>query len=100
MRASWRTGDAESPLRDVMSADQLDRLDLFDRIQLEGVVRVCQTSATLAEAGRKLFAVSRQNRATANDSDRLRKYLQRFGLEFDRLRCCGPCRDLRHMDPG
>lgn len=86
LRTSWRTGEEESPLRDVLSPEQLDRLDLFDRIQLEGVVRVCRASPTLAEAGRKLFAVSRGNRATANDSDRLRKYLQRFGLEFQSLR--------------
>ena len=36
----------------------------------------------MAEAGRLLFAVSRQDRKVSNDSDRLRKYLVRFGLEW------------------
>jgi transcriptional regulatory protein RtcR len=35
----------------------------------------------LSAAGRELFAVTRQKRATANDADRLRKYLARFGLD-------------------
>ena len=35
-----------------------------------------------SEAGRKLFAISRQERKVANDADRLRKYLARFGLEW------------------
>ena len=36
----------------------------------------------MAEAGRALFNVSRNARATPNDSDRLRKYLARFGLSW------------------
>jgi transcriptional regulatory protein RtcR len=30
--------------------------------------------------------VSRTRKASPNDADRLRKYLARFGLEWDRLR--------------
>lgn len=40
---------------------------------------------TLSEAGRVLFASSRQTKASSNDADRLRKYLQRFGLGFAEL---------------
>ena len=36
----------------------------------------------LADAGRALFGASRSRRRTINDSDRLRKYLARFGLEW------------------
>ena len=36
------------------------------------VIRVCRESATLSDAGRKLFAATRANRKTANDADRLR----------------------------
>ena len=35
------------------------RLDLFDRAQLAAVIGVCRESASLSDAGRKLFAVSR-----------------------------------------
>lgn len=59
-----------------------DDYDLFDRLQLQHVLEVCQASASLSEAGRTLFAVSRQSRKQPNDADRLRKYLARFGVEW------------------
>lgn len=69
------------------SQPELEReLDLFDRRQLETVLEVCRRSASLSEAGRELFAVSRQKKATPNDADRLRKYLARFGLSWENLR--------------
>ena len=61
---------------------QLGELDLFDRLQLEAVVDVCRRSASLADAGRKLFAATRTRRTSQNDSDRLRKYLARFDLDW------------------
>ena len=36
-------------------------------------------------AGRELFAVSRKERSSTNDADRLRKYLARFGLSWERV---------------
>ncbi len=61
-------------------------LDLFDRAQLECVLDVCQASASLSEAGHTLFAVSRQSKKRPNDADRLRKYLVRFGLDWEAVR--------------
>jgi transcriptional regulatory protein RtcR len=60
----------------------LGEIDPFDRVQLVEVVRVCRASRSLSEAGRALFAASRQRRSSANDADRLRKYLARFGLDW------------------
>lgn len=69
------------------SQPELEReLDLFDRRQLETVLEVCRRSASLSEAGRELFAVSRQKKANPNDADRLRKYLARFGLSWENLK--------------
>lgn len=64
--------------------DQSD-LDLFDLSQLNTVINTCQRSSTLSEAGRKLFAVSRQNKKQPNDADRLRKYLAKFDLSWDQI---------------
>lgn len=72
----------------VLGRDAAAGMDLFEAAQLEAVLKVCLTSASLAQAGRRLFAVSRAKRKTTNDSDRLRKYLARFGLawrDLDRL---------------
>ena len=38
--------------------------------------------ATLADGGRKLFAVSFKTKTSSNSTDRLSKYLARFGLKF------------------
>ncbi|NER63642.1 AAA family ATPase [Pseudomonas sp. MAFF212427] len=61
-------------------------LDLFDRLQLEAVLRVCRDARSLSDAGRQLFAVSRQEKEKPNDADRLRKYLARFDLDWNQLR--------------
>ncbi|MEC4761467.1 RNA repair transcriptional activator RtcR family protein, partial [Klebsiella aerogenes] len=74
---SWQIND---PLPVV-----IDEIDLFDRRQLETVLEVCRRSASLSEAGRELFAVSRLKKANPNDADRLRKYLARFGLSWESL---------------
>jgi len=57
-------------------------LDLFDRLQLESVLEICRTCSSMAEAGRRLFGNSMRNKQSSNDSDRLRKYLQRFGISW------------------
>ncbi|MDF3883368.1 RNA repair transcriptional activator RtcR [Cupriavidus basilensis] len=56
--------------------------DPFDLVQLDYVLGVCQRSRSQAEAGRQLFAVSRLGKSSSNDSDRLAKYLGKFGLTF------------------
>jgi transcriptional regulatory protein RtcR len=49
------------------------------------VVAVCRGSRSAAEAGKRLFAVSRKAKKTSNDTDRLAKYLAKFGLSFKAL---------------
>ena len=66
---------------------ELDQpIDLFDQYQLQAVIEICHASNSLSEAGRKLFAVSRQQKQNPNDADRLRKYLSRFGLSWEALK--------------
>jgi transcriptional regulatory protein RtcR len=80
----WDAG-AEQPdigLSYLLTAEQLAELDLFDQMQLQSVLAVCRQCKSLSEAGRKLFAVSRSQRGSTNDSDRLRKYLSKFGLDW------------------
>lgn len=85
LKASWKHADSCLPvdnLSEVIGKDRLEQIDLFDAIQLEGVARVCRQSKTLSDAGRRLFSVSRINRRSTNDADRLRKYLARFELDW------------------
>ena len=61
------------------------RFDAFDLAQLEYTIKVCQESDSMADAARKLFAVSIKAKRSANHTDRLSKYLARFGLKFKNL---------------
>lgn len=79
------TPDRADPLDDLLDAGQRAAIDPFDRVQLAYVVEVCRASRSLSDAGRTLFAASRDKRATQNDADRLRKYLARFGLSWQQL---------------
>jgi transcriptional regulatory protein RtcR len=81
--------DDDALLAEVLGKDKLAALDRFDRVQLAEVVRCCRRHRSLSAAGRELFAVSRSQRSVANDADRLRKYLARFGLDRDRLDASG-----------
>ena len=56
--------------------------DDFDLVQFAHVAAVCRSSGSAAAAAKKLFAVSRRAKKSNNDSDRLAKYLARFGLKF------------------
>ncbi|MDQ8199912.1 RNA repair transcriptional activator RtcR [Pelagicoccus enzymogenes] len=86
LQRSWQgpknDSQDEELLRDVLGT-QAEEVDPFDQAQLALVIRTCRESRSLSEAGRKLFAVSRLKKKTSNDSDRLRKYLSKFGLSWD-----------------
>ena len=72
-------------LQQLLTPDQNASMDLFDRIQLERIVEVCRSSRSLSDAGRILFHSSRQKKTSTNDSDRLRKYLGRFGIRWEQI---------------
>lgn len=81
LRAQWAEPGSDA-LSGLLPDTNLRELDAFDRLQLESVLIVCRRSRSMADAGRALFSASRTKRATINDSDRLRKYLARFDLDW------------------
>ncbi|MDO6386693.1 RNA repair transcriptional activator RtcR [Uliginosibacterium sp. 31-12] len=85
LRAGWSGSAAQDVVAEVLG-DGADTLDLFDRCQLDAVIKACRAASSLSEAGRRIFAVSRQEKKVANDADRLRKYLARFGLAWQSVR--------------
>ncbi|MCA9186899.1 MAG: RNA repair transcriptional activator RtcR [Planctomycetales bacterium] len=86
LREQWTSAtDTESVQAVLSGLVEPTQWDRFDLAGLAEVVRVCRASKTLSDAGRELFAVSRTSKAKPNDADRLRKYLARFGMEWDDL---------------
>lgn len=88
LKRGWRLA-ADGPEKDilltVMSPDKIEEIDPFDRPGLANVISVCRGSQNLSDAGRKLYAVSREQRASKNDSDRLKKYLAKYGLDWQHI---------------
>lgn len=82
---SGQDQDESDILAEVLSPTALAEIDPFDRVQLAAVIQTCRQSRSLSEAGRTLFAASRTRRTSANDADRLRKYLARFALDWSTL---------------
>src|ERR1700722_5256504 len=88
LKASWDALEAENSqdtLTGILAQQNLDEIDLFNGLQLAHVVKVCRESRSLSGAGRQLFNASRARKASTNDADRLRKYLNRFGIEWSQL---------------
>lgn len=88
LEARWRPKTMQeipNIVLETLGAERSQDLDRFDRVQLADVLEVCRRSKTLAEAGRELFAVSRLEKKVANDADRLRKYLGRFGIAKENI---------------
>jgi transcriptional regulatory protein RtcR len=87
LRRAWSKTSASSPrenlLEERLGSEAVKSLDLFDRMQLANVIELVSTSRSLSEAGRVLFANSREKKHSSNDADRLRKYLSRFGVTWD-----------------
>lgn len=85
LRRAWGQVEPDDGLKAVLG-EAADELDLFDRLQLQAVLDVCRQADSLSDAGRCLYQVSRLSKAQPNDADRLRKYLARFGLDWQALR--------------
>jgi transcriptional regulatory protein RtcR len=89
LRQSWerpRATPGHYKGETLVAAMVSEEMDDFDRYQLAYVLAQCRASSSLAEAGRKLFAVSRTRKGSSNDSDRLRKYLDRFGISWEQVK--------------
>lgn len=72
-------------LNTYLDEQTLADIDPFDAVQLAYVIEVCIQHKNQAAVGRYLYANSRDKLKNPNDSDRLRKYLMKFGLRFGDL---------------
>jgi transcriptional regulatory protein RtcR len=88
LSVSWvrpAAGETDGMLAQLLSENSLDEIDLFDRVQLTHVLQVCRDARSMSDAGRQLFGASRMRKTSSNDADRLRKYLNRFGIQWDQI---------------
>lgn len=93
LKKDWQCLQAQSQqsqqthaLVDKLLGTEFNQLDLFDKCQLDTVLQTCLQCNSLSEAGRILFAHSRAQRNSINDTDRLKKYLNRFNLTWTQIK--------------
>jgi transcriptional regulatory protein RtcR len=72
-------------LENFIEPDLLEMMDLFEQMQLKNIIEICLKSDSMAHAGRLLFDKSRVQKSTSNDSDRVRKYLNKYGLNWKKI---------------
>ncbi len=85
LNQQWTAGTEETDInlvRELMSPSRVDELDRLDIVQLAEIIRVCRRSPSMSAAGKTLFGASRLRRKTANDSDRIKKLLERYDLTW------------------
>lgn len=87
LKATWGV-TSKAAVAGVLTAKVLggQEVDPFDAAQLELVLHTIAQTRSMAEAGRQLFCASRLQKKSSNDSDRIRKYLDRWGLQYDDVR--------------
>ncbi len=89
LNADWHYGEEsaeELSLAEFLDAETIAGLDLFDRLQLGAVLNICKKCPSMSEAGKQLFAMSRMQKENPNDSDRIRKYLKKFGITWKQIK--------------
>jgi transcriptional regulatory protein RtcR len=69
-------------IENILGVDKAQSIDLLEQITLAAVLRVCQSSKSMADAGRRLFNVSRTQKNSNNDSHRIKQLLGKYGLRF------------------
>ncbi|WP_428645061.1 RNA repair transcriptional activator RtcR [Roseibium sp.] len=84
LQTQWRSAETnpdDTLLQDLLG-NRTSGIDPFDKVQLAYVIRICRKCPNLSAAGRTLFSASRAAKTSRNDADRLKKYLDRFGLSW------------------
>ena len=72
-------------LKSLLGSGYTARLDAIEIATLTYVLNVCKTCSSAAEAGRKLYNITREGRTIHNDSDRIAKFLKAYNLKFSQL---------------
>ncbi|MFT7560365.1 MAG: transcriptional regulatory protein RtcR [Flavobacteriales bacterium] len=88
LKLKWgtSTSDNYSRVKSLLPPEKLDSLDNYDLEILAVIIETCKKSKSMADAGRKLFNVSRNTKASSNDSHRVKKILGKYGLIFEKIK--------------
>jgi len=88
LKRKWQTTpqDSWSPsviIDPILGTGSSESIDYYEQLKLANLIQVCQESRSMAEAGRKLFNISRENKKSSNDSHRVKQLLEKYGISFE-----------------
>jgi len=89
LKTKWRSSpsdDLPKNLTSILPVDKLHTLDNYDIGILSTIIDTCKRSNSMADAGRKLFNISRTQKSSTNDSHRIKKILEKYELSFDDIK--------------
>lgn len=78
-------GEEDPYLKSLLGSGYTARMDAIEIATLTYVLNICKTCSSAAEAGRKLYNITREGRSVHNDSDRIAKFLKAYNLKFSQL---------------
>lgn len=84
--APVKSADHKIGLVNYLCEEKIAELDNFDQVQLSYVIETCLKHPSMASAGRELFNQSRLKKTQVNDSHRVKKYLEKYGLSFEKIK--------------
>ena len=90
LRRKWQSAtssnlDPRTVIEQVLGSGSTEEIDYYDQLKLASLIDVCRSSNSMAEAGRKLFNVSRETKKSNNDSHRVKQLLEKYNLSFHDL---------------
>ena len=90
LKRKWQTAQQNSwvpsaIIDPILGTDSSKSIDYYEQLKLANLIQVCKDSRSMAEAGRKLFNVSRVAKKSSNDSHRVKQLLEKYGISFDDL---------------
>lgn len=90
LKKKWQasTGDGTNPsdvIESILGAGSSASIDYYEQLKLASLLEVCAKSKSMAEAGRTLFNISRNEKKSNNDSHRIRQLLDKYGIRFEEI---------------
>ncbi len=88
LKRKWKTISQNSwtpsaIIDSVLGTDSSKSIDYYEQLKLANLIQVCQNSRSMADAGRKLFNISRKTKKSNNDSHRVKQLLEKYKISFE-----------------
>ena len=90
LKIKWQSSTKPSSINlaligKILGEEATAKMDYYEQLKLASIIETCRHSNSMAEAGRKLFNVSREHKKSNNDSHRVKQFLDKYSLKFEDL---------------